>query len=136
MGQDSPVSDPGQGRLLWKYIPANRSGNENPGSSNGTAFSLAKRIHGTADWIDPKGMLGSRDRAQRSLVAENPALVFSLLRTNENTSGARERRAGAETGSASGIRQSYRTAGGRRASPSIRTPRGLKPFPALADGIA
>ena len=78
-------------------------------------------------------MLGPRDRAQRVLVAENPALLFSLLRTIKNAFGTPERCAGAKSSSPSRSGESGGAVGGRWTAPSVGTPGGVKPF--LARGF-
>ena len=109
-------------------FPPGSSRHEHSGGSDGASFSLAERIRGTADWLDSKRMPGSHDRAQRVLVANHPALLFSLLQTIKNSFGPRERCAGATSSSPSRIRGYCGTAGGRWTPPSVRAPCRLSSF--------
>jgi hypothetical protein len=106
-------------------IPAGNSRDEHSRSSDGTALSVAKRIRGTANWLDQKRMPRPRDRGQRVLVAENPTLLFSLLRTIKNAFGAGERCAGATSSSISQHWGSGGTARGWWTPPSVRAPSGV-----------
>jgi hypothetical protein len=69
-----------------------------------------------------------RDCVQRCLVAENSALVLSLLRTNENPSGARKGFSGTPESSRPRIRSRGGNPRGRRNLSSLRTPSSVKPI--------
>ena len=89
----SGLSDPRPGCLLWQSIYSSGSFPRHSRSSDITAFTLAERLRGAPDRLDPPGMSRPCRCIRRAAFAAFAAVVHELLQRSSNSPITGERRA-------------------------------------------
>ena len=107
VGATPSLSDPRSGCLLRRHIRPTRSLAWYSRSSDLCTFTLAERICGAFDWLNPPGMPGPYCCDRRATPAPHPHVLYGVLQRSPNASLIRQGCAGSKAHSA---RWAYRNA--------------------------